>query len=151
MPRHEMNDGGRYCHSWRHCIDTLKMTSIGMFLPLVMGLIVVTVVLSSTPSSSTPTIGTVSTLPCGLVEGHHGDNIWQFQGIPYAQPPVGRQGRWHPPRSQVAGTNTCWNGTLMARKFGNSCAQGEGDHIGHEDCLFLNVYTPTLSGITRLS
>lgn len=34
-----------------------------------------------------------------------------------------------------------WNGTLDATKEPNICVQ-EGNIEGHEDCLYLNVYSP---------
>ena len=39
-----------------------------------------------------------------------------------------------------------WNGVRMADKDGNACPQSEGLEviIGDEDCLFLNVFTPSL-------
>jgi para-nitrobenzyl esterase len=72
-----------------------------------------------------------------------------FQGIPYAAPPVGDL-RWKAPQPAKA-----WKGELDATKYGHHCAQNhvfddmifqDGDNPtgpGAEDCLTLNVYTPT--------
>jgi para-nitrobenzyl esterase len=72
-----------------------------------------------------------------------------FQGIPYAAPPVGDL-RWTPPVPAKP-----WKGDLDATKYGHHCAQNHvfddmvfqdsatPDDKGSEDCLTLNVYTPT--------
>lgn len=64
-----------------------------------------------------------------------------FKGIPYAQPPV-KALRWQPPflRDEPLG-----NGTqpFPATTFGAECMQYlNGDIVGDEDCLFLNVACP---------
>ncbi|XP_021914303.1 liver carboxylesterase-like [Zootermopsis nevadensis] len=77
--------------------------------------------------------------------------IYQFQGIPFAKPPVGNL-RFKPPEPAEP-----WNGTLDATKFGRKCpvirrsqhefmkewdSHAKTENI--EDCLNLNVYTPHL-------
>jgi para-nitrobenzyl esterase len=57
-----------------------------------------------------------------------------YLGIPYAVPPVGWL-RWTPP--QPFGR---WDGVFQATQFGNFCTQPD---FGSEDCLYLNVYTPS--------
>ena len=46
------------------------------------------------------------------------------------------------------GSHTCWEGTLNAstpQGWGSSCLQSPGwGSAGHEDCLFLNVWSPAL-------
>lgn len=78
--------------------------------------------------------------------------IYQFQGIPFAKPPVGHL-RFKPPEPAVP-----WNGILDATKFGQKCpALTSSDQEQElkewmplltsedgEDCLSLNVYTPQL-------
>ena len=68
----------------------------------------------------------------------------EFLGIPYAQPPVGDL-RWQPPLLVKP-----WTEVRAANSFGAPCAQldlGDWNHrdaeTGKEDCLFLNVMTPT--------
>ncbi|MDR5734033.1 carboxylesterase family protein [Caballeronia sp. LZ025] len=58
-----------------------------------------------------------------------------FQGIPFAQPPVGSL-RWAPPRPALA-----WQGTKTATAYASSCVQTfDGVNVsGSEDCLYLNV------------
>ena len=68
-----------------------------------------------------------------------------FRGIPYASPPVGKL-RWQPPNKLSHAHGTCWNGTFSADTYGSPCYQYATDTLfyGSEDCLFMNVYTPTL-------
>ncbi len=68
----------------------------------------------------------------------------RFLGIPYAAPPVGNL-RWRTPQPP-----TEWTGVRKALNFGASCMQNPESVcvVGYggtpsEDCLFLNVYTPS--------
>ncbi|GLH15208.1 Esterase SG1, partial [Gryllus bimaculatus] len=62
---------------------------------------------------------------------------YSFQGIPYAQPPVGAL------RFKDSLPPAPWKGIRDAVQEGSICPQGRGDDIkGHEDCLFVSVYTP---------
>src|SRR5579872_1072637 len=58
-----------------------------------------------------------------------------FLGIRYAQPPSGTL-RWQPPQAPNPG-----QGSIIAATPGHSCVQGRP--TDNEDCLFLNVYTPS--------
>ncbi|WP_287127415.1 carboxylesterase/lipase family protein [Candidatus Cyanaurora vandensis] len=84
----------------------------------------------------------------GPVTGLQTTTLQTFFGIPYAAPPTGSQ-RWSAPQPV-----TPWTVPRDATAFGNQCTQvvlglfavpGEtkGEVRGAEDCLFLNVYTPT--------
>ncbi|KAL5279766.1 CES5A.2 family protein [Megaselia abdita] len=79
------------------------------------------------------------------LEAVKGRHIRSFLGIPYAQPPIGDL-RFKSPVSYPA-----WEGVRLATKEGSICPQI--DHMqggvlgGHEDCLYLNVYTPSLNVI----
>ncbi len=77
----------------------------------------------------------------GQVLGIKTDNLRIFRAIPYAKPPVGEL-RFAPPEPPEAR-----NGTLtLSEDFGNICPQSNittGAAAGDEDCLYLNVYTPT--------
>ncbi len=83
----------------------------------------------------------------GPVVGRQADTR-SFLGIPYAAPPVGPL-RWKAPQPAAP-----WAAPRDASAFGNDCPQtvialfalpGEtpGTVKGNEDCLTLNVYTPT--------
>ncbi|NKE55565.1 carboxylesterase family protein [Lentzea sp. PSKA42] len=65
-----------------------------------------------------------------------------YQGIPYAAPPVGEL-RWRSPRPV-----TPWTTPRDATKPGPACAQaaGAGSPSSTEDCLYLNVTTPSRHG-----
>lgn len=49
---------------------------------------------------------------------------------------------------------TCWTGTFKALHFGNTCIQKNphkySEIIGSEDCLYPNVWTPTLNASANL-
>jgi para-nitrobenzyl esterase len=68
-----------------------------------------------------------------------------FKGIPYGAPPVGDL-RWREPKPAPG-----WNGIFVATRFGPACMQPESQsmHISradmNENCLFLNVWTPTVN------
>ena len=58
-----------------------------------------------------------------------------FFGIRYGQPPLGTL-RWKPPQAPNPG-----QGSIIAETIGHTCTQGRA--TDSEDCLFLNVYTPS--------
>jgi para-nitrobenzyl esterase len=58
-----------------------------------------------------------------------------FFGIRYGQAPVGTL-RWKPPQAPNPG-----QGSIVAGTVGHTCTQGRA--TDSEDCLFLNVYTPS--------
>jgi para-nitrobenzyl esterase len=84
----------------------------------------------------------------GLVSGVAGRDatITVFKGIPYAEPPVGNL-RWKPPRSPHS-----WQGVRRADHFSDACAQifPKLDFAKTEDCLYLNIWTPTTSATAGL-
>ena len=80
----------------------------------------------------------------GVLVGRTGGVVSSFRGIPYARAPVGAL-RWRPP--QAAGS---WPGERDAGQVGAICVQppsggdpGVGPLPMSEDCLTLNVWTPT--------
>ena len=82
----------------------------------------------------------------GVVEGTETADGHAFLGIPYAAPPVGPL-RFRPPAR--AG---CWSDVRPAVSFGSECPQvGAGDaFVGGEDCLTLNVWSPSLASGSAL-
>jgi para-nitrobenzyl esterase len=80
----------------------------------------------------------------GLVRGADVSGVNSFLGLPYAAPPTGKL-RWRPPQPAPS-----WSGVRDATQFGASCPQALTRNpflppgTISEDCLNLNVYTPTL-------
>ncbi len=97
--------------------------------------------------------GTVVSTDAGLVQGVQSRGVTSFKGIPYAAPPVG-EFRWREPQPVAK-----WSGTRRADTFGKACMQKPGlsaENGGDpgelsEDCLTLNIWTPTLSSSAKLS
>ncbi len=82
---------------------------------------------------------TVRTL-YGSVKGHmDGSEAWLWKAIPFARPPVGEL-RWKAPLEPEP-----WEGVLEEERFGPACTQllvMEGNVVGGEDCLYLNIWRP---------
>ncbi|XP_063701610.1 venom carboxylesterase-6-like [Culicoides brevitarsis] len=82
--------------------------------------------------------------PNGELKGVARDHFLAFEGIPYAEPPVGDL-RFEPP----VPFRSNWDGIRDASKVGNPCLQwchslvDEADKTyGDEDCLYMNIYVP---------
>lgn len=82
----------------------------------------------------------------GILQGVTSANVSAFKGIPYAQPPVSAL-RWRPPAPAAT-----WGGVRDASRFGPACLQPpaqpkdlyfDGVLPQSEDCLTLNVWTPS--------
>ncbi|MFB9907775.1 carboxylesterase/lipase family protein [Allokutzneria oryzae] len=89
--------------------------------------------------ASTPDPAVVAT-DHGAVGGVITGDVRRFDGIPYAQPPIG-QLRWQLPQPVPH-----WEGVRPAKSPGSSCTQA-GDNGAQspgssEDCLYLNVTAP---------
>src|SRR5271170_4381354 len=86
--------------------------------------------------ASGPVAGTAN----GAVRGLASGAVDAFLGIPYAAPPVGPL-RWRPPQPAAS-----WSGVRDATQFAPHCPQLAspfGVASTSEDCLFLNVFTPS--------
>jgi para-nitrobenzyl esterase len=87
----------------------------------------------------------------GPVQGLDNHGVYEYLGIPYAQPPVGGL-RWQPPLPYPQ-----WTETREATRFGPTCAQittlgaFAGPQNSNEDCLYLNVFTPKQAGSEKLA
>ncbi len=104
------------------------------------------------PAAQTPSAPVVST-GSGAVRGTELAGVVRFLGIPYAAPPVGEL-RFAPPAAPVP-----WDGVRECSQHGAICPQfilpegltafpdlsGRGVPMS-EDCLNLNVYTPSVDG-----
>ncbi|MBV9943235.1 MAG: carboxylesterase family protein [Solirubrobacterales bacterium] len=78
----------------------------------------------------------------GTVRGTAGSGVDEFLGLPYAAPPIGSL-RWRPAQPPAE-----WDGVRDATHFAPSCPQPRSPFAPpppfSENCLYLNVYTPTL-------
>ena len=83
----------------------------------------------------------------GAVRGVADGGTWAFRGVPYAAAPVGDL-RWKAPVPHA-----CWTGERDASQFPPPCVQrgelGTGTITGDEDCLHVNVWTPTAAAEPR--
>ena len=88
-------------------------------------------------------------LPQGKLQGNANINHFAFHGIPYAKPPVDNL-RWKPAQNPEN-----WSGTLSITDPTTipGCKQDPTHATApltqSEDCLFLNIYTPTQKIIER--
>ncbi|MEO8813946.1 MAG: carboxylesterase family protein [Mycobacterium sp.] len=90
------------------------------------------------PSRAVTLDGDVVQTATGAVRGVVAPDHRLFEGIPYAAPPVGPL-RWRPPQPPES-----WQGVRDASEPGRWCVQEAGDNQPTgEDCLTLNVWTPT--------
>ena len=91
---------------------------------------------------------TITKISSGEIVGFsHDENTYAWLGIPYAEAPVGNL-RWMAPRPPIP-----WDGVRESIRFGDACTQigsifgdpsaKEGSVHGIEDCLFLNVFSPS--------
>ena len=118
---------------------------------------VATVILSGagTTAAATETAGAASSLradpvvhvDAGAVRGLAVTGGYAFRGLPYAAAPTGDL-RWRPPKHPA-----WWKGVRDATQFAPSCPQVVTPFTPpgpmSEDCLYLNVFTPTLSRDTH--
>ena len=84
--------------------------------------------------------GLVVTTADGAVRGKTVAATDEFLGLPYAAPPVGAL-RWRPPQPPRP-----WSGVRPATSFAPHCPQPSssfGVASTSEDCLYLNVFSPT--------
>jgi para-nitrobenzyl esterase len=79
----------------------------------------------------------------GLIRGLEQGKVRTFRGIPYAAAPTG-ENRWRSPQPAAK-----WPGVRDATAYAKACAQGEfpvAVPSTTEDCLYLDVTTPTPRG-----
>ena len=81
----------------------------------------------------------------GIIKGYYKDKVINYDDIPYAMPPINLL-RWKAPRELSASNQ------IIKSKKGNHCVQepssmggapGDGLLTGTEDCLYLDIKTPT--------
>ena len=113
------------------------------------GLLAASLALSAPAASVAQEMAPVVNAPAGILEGAWSDDIRVFQGVPFAQPPIGPL-RWKAP---IAASP--WSGVRSAKAPAPACFQGPVQMFGpytpefmidgnmSEDCLYLNVWTPS--------
>lgn len=93
------------------------------------------------PAASDPDAGPIATTTHGAVRGVAGDGVLEFNGIPFAAPPVGNL-RFAPPAPVQP-----WRDVLDATQVRDACPQARRFNLTEEsnveDCLHLNVAVPT--------
>jgi para-nitrobenzyl esterase len=120
--------------AWRSALVALATTTLGL---------ACTFAFSAVDTSRTHTTN-------GALEGTRSEGVDVYRGIPFAAPPVGNL-RWREPQPPAS-----WTGVRSAAAFGNACIQklglsleGGGDPGPlSEDCLYLNVWTPSSNSKT---
>lgn len=124
-------------------IHALRPSSVPAASPTrrrITALLLATALLSSWPSPARAQATELVTVAGGQVQGHLNDGAREFLGIPYAAPPVGDL-RWKPPTPAAP-----WGGVLDAAAYPSACPQLPsltGTASQQEDCLYLNVWTPS--------
>ncbi|KAL1985877.1 hypothetical protein VTN96DRAFT_7255 [Rasamsonia emersonii] len=107
-----------------------------------------------------PVLSAAATYPVintkyGPVQGaasEYRDGVTVYKGIPFAAPPTG-ENRWKAPSAPAP-----WSDVLNATTFGPQCAQpyssagifSTGNNLTSEDCLYLNIWTPTYNDTSDL-
>lgn len=93
-------------------------------------------------NSSFANIPTTIKTDNGLVRGLKVEKGYEFRGIPFAKPPIGKL-RW-----REASKLDAWKGVFDATKYGFACPQKVNNDkkpfAQSEDCLNLNIITPNL-------
>ena len=117
------------------------------------------------PATEKEKAPTVFTNPVAIESGQirgevlgQAKDVHAFKGIPYAAPPVGEL-RWKSPQP-----TSKWDGVRDCVKFGNACPQKVPALMAaipqmrinapyNEDCLYLNIWTPSLerSAVTTVA
>lgn len=104
-----------------------------------------------TPECMTQPVHTTSGLVCGLeyevadLEDGQKKDISAFLGVPYAQTTAGTN-RWQPPLPIKDWSAELHSDVFTATRFGPSCPQKLNPGVQldlSEDCLSLNIWTPT--------
>jgi para-nitrobenzyl esterase len=84
----------------------------------------------------------------GTISGARENGLSVYKGIPFAAPPVGDL-RWRAPVHAAP-----WTGARRADSFAPACMQigvsmpGETPPAVSEDCLYLNIWTPSKTAHT---
>jgi carboxylesterase type B len=105
------------------------------------------VALGRTQDCPGQTVVTRTGAVCGKIQSVEGRALNAYLGIPYAESTAGAN-RWRPPVLKAA-----WTGVRPALEYGNACPSPrapEGSPPQSEDCLSLNVWTPSSAPGSKL-
>ena len=93
---------------------------------------------------------TIST-SSGDVSGSNKNRVIIWEDIPYAQPPIGTL-RWKAPREiTFPGTiKPIDNNFCVQRPSSLGGVDGDGDYVGNEDCLYLDIFAPKRTDLGKL-
>ncbi len=93
---------------------------------------------------------TIST-SSGDVSGSNKNRVILWEDIPYAQPPIGTL-RWKAPREiTFPGTiKPIDNNFCVQRPSSLGGVDGDGDYVGNEDCLYLDIFAPKKVSLEKL-
>ena len=119
--------------------EQLQHLRLGVIGAMSVACILATAPVSNAVELTAPVVTTTGTYQ-GLknfqeLSGDPTSGVNVFLGIRYGQAPLGTL-RWKPPQAPNPG-----QGSIVAATIGHTCTQGRA--TDSEDCLFLNVYTPS--------
>lgn len=100
-------------------------------------------VIAQLVSAQEPTLVTTEQ---GLFQGSIDAGVHSFKGMAYAESPTGKR-RWLPPLPPTKHSDL-----RSAKQFGPACLQpaaAPDSHFSSEDCLSINVWTPSLTGTQK--
>lgn len=107
----------------------------------VIGVALMVNLVAAEPASVAPQVSV--TIAQGEVHGVWEEGVISFRGIPFAMPPTGNR-RWSPPSAAPR-----WKLPLEATAYGPACLQTPSTYVSEqdmsEDCLNLNVWTPSIT------
>ncbi len=102
--------------------------------------------LAETPATSGPQPDVIVPISGGQIGGEAwSDGTFAFKAVPFARPPIGPL-RWTPPQDMPA-----WRGVRFSQTSAPGCLQADYgwqtkiSQASSEDCLYLEIRTPSLS------
>jgi para-nitrobenzyl esterase len=137
--RKQAGDAGLCKNGEKPMREQLRHFRLGVISTISVACILATASMSNAAQLTAPVATTTGTYQ-GLMNfqelpGDPTSGVNVFFGIRYGQAPVGTL-RWKPPQAPNPG-----QGSIVAATIGHTCTQGRA--TDSEDCLFLNVYTPS--------